>query len=102
MPIKKSELYSSLWESCDDRRERAQRRAAAGRAIKRLIRRGLLEGRSRGKWRLSKAGVALARRLYPQIKPVTKRELAHNIALNKAMQSWENAHPTLAGKRRRR
>jgi hypothetical protein len=79
-----------------DRTERAAKRASAGRAIARLIKRRLLERCSRGRWRLSGAGVAIARRLYPQIKPVTKQELAHHIAFHQAMQS------TLAGKRRRR
>jgi hypothetical protein len=76
-----------------DRRERARRRAAAGLAVKRLINRGLLERCSRGSWCLSRAGVALARCLYPELKPITKRQLAHNIALHQAMQS------RLAGKR---
>jgi hypothetical protein len=47
-----------------DSRIRASRRAAAGLAIARLIRRGLLERCSRpGRWRLSLAGQSLARRL---------------------------------------
>ena len=36
-----------------DRRERATRRAAAGRALARLIGRGLLASCSRGSWRLT-------------------------------------------------
>jgi restriction endonuclease Mrr len=85
-----------------DRRERASRRAAAGLSLKRLIKRGLLECCSRGHWRLTRAGVALARRLFPEIKPVTKRQLAANIGFHKAMQNWADTHPTLAGKRGRR
>jgi hypothetical protein len=42
------------------------------------------------------------RRLNPECKPPTKRELSRNIALRKAIQSWEDEHPTLSGKRRRR
>jgi hypothetical protein len=86
----------------EDRRERASRRAAAGLSIARLIKRGLLECPSRGSWRLTPAGLKVARRLNPQCKPPTKRELARNIALRKAISAWEDAHPTLAGKRRRR
>jgi hypothetical protein len=75
-----------------DRRERARRRAAAGLAIARLIRRGLLEHYSRGHWRLTRQGLALARRLYPEIKPRSKRELAGNIALHRALKLWEAEH----------
>src|SRR6266404_5599266 len=79
-----------------DRRERAAKRAAAGLSIARLTGRGLLECCSRGHWRLTRAGVALARRLFPKIKPPTKRELAHNIVLHKGIQNWADTHPRLA------
>ncbi len=65
----------------ENRRIRASRRAAAGLAIARLIQRGLLEHCERaGRWRLSVAGLSLARRLYPELKPPTKRQLASDIA----------------------
>jgi hypothetical protein len=86
----------------EDRRERASRRAAAGVSIARLIKRGLLEWRVRGTWRLTPAGLKVARRLYPDLRHPTRRELARHIALRKAIAVWEDAHPTLAGKRRRR
>src|SRR5258708_34285467 len=69
-------------QSFENRPFRARRRAAAGLAITRLIRRGLLERCSRaGRWRLTRAGVSLARRLYPEIKRPTKRQLESDIAL---------------------
>ena len=74
----------------EDRRVRASRRAAAGLSIARLIKRGLVECCSRGKWRLTPAGLKLARRLYPGIKPPTKRQLANDIALRKAISVWED------------
>jgi hypothetical protein len=86
----------------EDRRVRASRRAAAGLSIARLIKRGLLECCARGRWRLTPAGLKVARRIWPDVKPPTKRELAHDIGLRKAISAWETAHPTLAGKRRRR
>jgi hypothetical protein len=85
-----------------DRRVRASRRAAAGLSIARLIKRGLLECCGRGRWRLTPAGLALARRLNPQCKPPTKRELSRNIALRKGLQRLADQHPALYGKRRRR
>jgi hypothetical protein len=92
----------SLIADFEDRRERARRRAAAGLSIARLIRRGLLEWCARGRWRLTPAGLKVARRIWLDVKPTTKRELARHIALRKAISAWEDAHPTLAGKRRRR
>jgi len=74
----------------------------AGLSIARLAKRGLLECCARGRWRLTRAGLALARRLCPDLKAPTKRELARNIALRKAIQIWEDEHPALSGKRRRR
>jgi hypothetical protein len=46
-----------------DPRERASRRAARGLALKRLIKRGLLERCGYGLYRLTRAGVQTARRL---------------------------------------
>jgi hypothetical protein len=74
----------------EDRRERASRRAAAGLSLAPLIKRGLLECPSRGSWRLTPAGFKVARRLYPDIKPPSKRQLAHNIALRKALARLED------------
>jgi hypothetical protein len=86
----------------ENRHVRASRRAAAGLSIARLIKRGLVECAARGRWRLTPAGLKIAQRLYPNIKPPTKRQLASDIALRKAISAWEDDHPTLAGKRRRR
>jgi hypothetical protein len=62
-----------------ERRERARARASAGRSLARLIKRGLLESCSRGRWRLTHRGLSLARALYPEIKLRTKKKLAHDI-----------------------
>jgi len=71
-----------------DSRIRAGRRAAAGLAIARLLRRGLLERCERaGRWRLTRAGLSLARRLYPKIRRPTKRQLASDIALVRAISA---------------
>jgi len=72
----------------------------AGLSIARFAKRGLLECCARGRWRLTRAGHAPARRLCPDFKAPTKRELARNIALRKAIQIWEDEHPALSGKRR--
>jgi hypothetical protein len=91
----------SLITDFEDRRERASRRAAAGLSVERLIKRGLLERCARGSWRLTPTGLRLARRLYPELKPPTKRQLAHSIALRKALSACQDAHPTLSGRRRK-
>jgi hypothetical protein len=91
----------SLITDFEDRRERASRRAAAGLSLSRLIKRGLLERCARGSWRLTQAGLKVAKRLYPDLRPPTKRQLAHSIALRKAMSAWDT-HPRPSGKRRRR
>ena len=92
----------SLITDFEDRRERASRRAAAGLAIRRLIKRGLLERCARGSCRLSPTGLKVAKRLYPDLKPPTKRQLARHIALRKAISAFADAHPTLSGRRRKR
>jgi hypothetical protein len=71
----------------EDRRVRASRRAAAGLSIARLIKRGLLECCAGGRWHLTQAGLKVARRLNPQSKPPTERELARSIALRKAISA---------------
>jgi len=68
----------------EDRHVRASRRAAAGLSIARLIKREVVECCARGRWRLTPAGLKIARRLNPDIKPSTKRQLASDIALRKA------------------
>jgi hypothetical protein len=83
-----------------DSRLRARRRAAAGLAISRLIKRGLVKRSSRpGRWRLSRAGFSLARRLYPEIRRPTKRQLASDIALCQAFASYQRTR-TRAPRRR--
>ena len=72
----------------EDRRIRASKRAAAGLSIARLLRRGLLRRCSRaGRWRLTRAGLSLAKRLYPNIKRPTKRQLATDVALVRAFSA---------------
>jgi hypothetical protein len=63
-----------------DHRERATHRAAAGLSITRLVNRGLVEGSSRGKWRLTPKGVRVAKALWPEILPLSKREVSRRIA----------------------
>src|SRR5260370_3866440 len=75
----------AMMANFEDRRVRASRRAAAGLSIARLIKRGFLECSSRGKWRLTPGGLKVARWLYPEIKPPTKRQLAHDMAFRKAI-----------------
>jgi hypothetical protein len=78
----------SMMQKFEDRKERACRRADTGRSIARLIKRGVLAcGSERGKWRLTPLGLAVARTLYPEMKPWTKRELAKTLALREAMHS---------------
>jgi hypothetical protein len=80
----------SLITDFDDRRERAARRAAAGLSLARLIKRGLLEHCARGSWRLTPAGLALARRLNLDIKPPTKRQLAPISPCAKRSVVWKS------------
>ena len=95
------ELKSQMTDF-EDRQERHRRRSVAGCSIARLVGRGLLESVCRGRWRLTKTGLTLARRLYPALAPPTKRELAPTLALRRAAQHVIAEHPTLFGKRRRR
>jgi restriction endonuclease Mrr len=78
-----------------DHRKRAAHRAAAGLSVRRLVDRGLVESHSRGKWRLTPRGVKVARKLYPEIKPPTKREVASEIAFRATI------HEALGPRRRR-
>jgi restriction endonuclease Mrr len=78
-----------------ERRVRGSRRAAAGRSIARLMKRGLLESCSRGTWRLTRLGFKAAREFYPEIKPLSKRQVAATIALRKTL------HSALGAQRRR-
>jgi hypothetical protein len=89
----------SMMRDFENRRVRATRRAAAGLSIARLIKKGLLQCYSRGHWRLSAAGLAVARRLYPEVKAPTERQPAADIALRKAISAYGDAHPALCGKR---
>ena len=52
----------------EERKKNASLRAAAGRAVARLIVRGLLECCSkRGSWRLTGAGLKVAQKLWPEV-----------------------------------
>jgi hypothetical protein len=84
-----------------ERRVRACARASAGRSLARLIKRGLLESPSRGRWRLTHRGLKVARALYPEIKPRTKKKLAHDIGRARSMRDLMAQFPALAGRRRR-
>jgi hypothetical protein len=88
----------------EDRKERARRRAAAGLSIARLIRRGLLASCSRGKWCLTRAGVVMARRLYPEIQPMSKQKVARTLEhMNVRTDALREAiHATRPGMGRRR
>jgi len=71
---------TAIMKQIENRRERACRRAAAGRALARLIRRGLLETCSRGAWRLTRAGLEAARKVHPEIQRPSDHELAVALA----------------------
>jgi hypothetical protein len=70
-----------------DQRERESRRTSKARAIERLIKRGLVESCSRAKWRLTARGLKAARALWREIKPMTKRQLASDIAFRQVVHS---------------
>jgi hypothetical protein len=78
-----------MMKEIEDRRVRHVRRAAAGRAIARLIRRGLLESCARGAWRLTPRGFKAARDLWPEIRRPGEHELAVAVA------AWMDERPTL-------
>lgn len=64
-----------------DRKAREVRRTSKARAVARLASRGLVEcGTEHGTWRLTKRGLTVAKALWPLLKPISKRELAHDIA----------------------
>jgi N-acyl-L-homoserine lactone synthetase len=72
-----------------DPRMRASRRAAAGRAVARLIARGLVEcGLQRGTWKLTNPGVKVCKGLWPEILPWSKWELVAAIAQRKTTQDY--------------
>ena len=73
--------------SAEERRKRASWRAASGRAVARLLRRGFVECCSRGHWQFTSSGLAVARKLWPLVKPMTKREVASAIAFREAVHS---------------
>jgi hypothetical protein len=65
-----------------NRRLRASKRAAAGRALERLIKRGLVEPVTRGRWRLSsQRSVEVAAQLWPQIKKPTSEQMAADVQM---------------------
>jgi|SRR6516164_5624808 len=76
-----------LMRKFEDRRERHRRRSAFGLSVARLIKRGLLESPVRGRWRLTLTGVKLASALYPEIKPLTKRQLKEQLAPTLALRT---------------
>jgi hypothetical protein len=71
----------------EDRRERHRRRSAFGLSVARFIKRGLPESPVRGRWRLTLTGVKLASALYPEIKPLTKRQLKEQLAPTLALRT---------------
>jgi hypothetical protein len=87
--------------SAEERRKRASARAAAGRAVARLVKRGLVECCSRGKWRLTRKGIVVARKLHPLVKPPSKREItAMNASTTALAEAIQAARPGM-GRRRR-
>ena len=88
-----------MLKEVEDRRERASRRAGAGRSLERLIERGLLESCGRGSWRLTPSGVKAARKLYPDIKELTAKELERHNALRVGIESWIQEHPQVTKRR---
>lgn len=87
---------TTMMKEIADRKARATRRAAAGRALASLIKRGLLESCSRGAWRLTPRGVKVTKQLYPEI----QRPSDHEPAV--AMASWMDERPVLVRGRRPR
>jgi hypothetical protein len=75
----------------------------SGRAVARLIGRGLLECCSkRGSWRLTGAGLKVARELWPELKAPSKSEVERQTASDIAfLEAIHAARPGL-GRRRKR
>jgi hypothetical protein len=81
--------FSLRWKkaSKEERRKNASLRSAAGLSVARLIKRGLVESCSRGKWRLTGAGLKVAQKLWPELKPMSKKEVASAIAFRELVHS---------------
>ena len=78
----------TMMSAIEDPRARATQRSTAGRAIARLIRRGLVEcGPEHGHWRLTKRGLTVTKKLHPDLRPPTRREIARDIALQSAIHA---------------
>ena len=88
--------------SKEERRQRASLRAAAGRAVARLIGRGLLECCSRGRWRLTKRGLKVARGLWPELKAPSKSEVERQIASDIVLREAIRAAKPGLGRRRKK
>jgi hypothetical protein len=73
--------------SKEERRKNASLRSAAGLSVARLIKRGLVECCSRGKWRLTGAGLKVAQKLWPELKPMSQKEVASTISLRDMVYS---------------
>jgi hypothetical protein len=91
---------ATMMKEVEDRRERARRRAAAGKSIDRLIGRGLLESCGRGSWRLTSIGFQAGKKLYPGVRELSARELEKHNALREMIDSWIHEHPWLSKRRR--
>jgi hypothetical protein len=89
----------TMMKSFEDPKERARRRAAAGRSIERLIGRRLLESCSRGSWRLTRGGLEAARKLYPEMRELSARELERHDALRELIDSWIRERPQVTKRR---
>jgi hypothetical protein len=70
-----------------DRRARACHRASIGRALHRLIRRGIVESPTHGAWKLTPRGVTMARACWPELRRPGE------LALEAAVASWLAEHP---------
>jgi hypothetical protein len=88
-----------MLKEVEDQQERASRRAGASRSLERLIERGLLACCGRGSWRLTPSGVKAARKLYPDIKELTAKELERHNDLRVGIQSWIQEHPQVTTRR---
>jgi hypothetical protein len=91
----------TMLKEVEDRRVRAERRAVAGRSLERLIGRGLLESCWWGSWRLTASGVKVAKKLYPEVKELSARELERIRALHQRINAWIDEHPWVTKRPRR-